>query len=160
MAYFLCKQQCCLASSKEWTPVANSKQILFVLYFPESIFSEFSIKQWRTCNQLISWSGTQSCVLKTSRKLPIRSSVRHRKSIIVILFLCAVQCLYLTSTMSNESISFISGQDKTIRGIFCFGYTLNLLALPVYICGEVSKKGCQGQYTLLISDSEWQKTWA
>ena len=48
--------------------------------------------------------------------------------------------------MSNESISFISGLDKAIRDIFCFAYTLGLLELPIYICGEVSKKDCQGQY--------------
>ena len=45
--------------------------------------------------------------------------------------------------MSNESISFIGGQDKAIRGIFCFAYILGLLALPIYDCGKVSKKGCQ-----------------
>ena len=54
--------------------------------------------------------------------------------------------------MSDESITFLpsplpqSGQYKAIRGIFCFAYTLVLLALPLYICGEASKKGCQGQY--------------
>ena len=52
--------------------------------------------------------------------------------------------------MSDESITFLpsplpqSGQYKAIRGIFCFAYTLVLLALPLYICGEGSKKGCQG----------------
>ena len=51
--------------------------------------------------------------------------------------------------MSDEDITFLpsplpqSGQYKAIRGIFCFAYILGLLALPIYVCGEVSKKGCQ-----------------
>jgi hypothetical protein len=56
--------------------------------------------------------------------------------------------------MSNESISFISGQDKAIRDIFCFAYTLGLLELPIYICGEVSKKDC---HKFFVMSTEFDK---